>query len=187
VTNDAQEDLTRLLKSAADGDHGQLDSLMAVVYDDLRALARRHLARERADHTLQPTALVHEVYMRLIDQRAVDPADRARFFALAARMIRRILVDHARAKRRSKRGGGAPKLELEAALLTVDRDDHVLAVDEALKDLAGLNERLAKIVELRFFGGLSVKETADTLGVSSSTVEKDWRFSSSWLKERLRG
>jgi RNA polymerase sigma factor (TIGR02999 family) len=182
-----QPELTTTLLRSQGGDPRAFDRLFALVYQDFRALAKRYVARERNTVTLQPTALVNEAYIRLVDQTRVDWKGRTHFFAVGAMAMRRILVNRAIAAKRLCRGGGQiVKLDMCEGLLSTEREEDVLAVDEALKDLAKLNERHAKIIELRFFGGLTVTEIADTLGVSTSTVEKDLRFSSAWLKNALR-
>jgi RNA polymerase sigma-70 factor (ECF subfamily) len=182
----AQPELTTTLLRSQSGDPRAFDRLFALVYRDFRALAKSYLARERNTVTLQPTALVNEAYIRLVDQTRVDWKGRTHFFAVGAMAMRRILVDRAIAAKRLRRGGGQiVKVDMCETLLSTEREEDVLAVDEALKDLAKVNERHAKIVELRFFGGLTVAEIADTLGVSGSTVEKDLRFSSAWLKSAL--
>ena len=182
----SQPELTTTLLRSQDGDPRAFDRLFALVYQDFRALAKSYLARERNTVTLQPTALVNEAYIRLVDQTRVDWKGRTHFFAVGAMAMRRILVDRAIAAKRLRRGGGQiVKVDVCEALLSTEREQDVLAVDEALKDLAKVNERHAKIIELRFFGGLTVAEIADTLGVSGSTVEKDLRFSSAWLKNAL--
>jgi RNA polymerase sigma factor (TIGR02999 family) len=184
----AQSELTTSLLRSCGGDAGAFDRLFALVYHDFRALARSYLARERHAVTLQPTALVNEAYLRLVDQTRVDWKGRTHFFAVGAMAMRRILVNRAVAAKRLRRGGGQiVKVDVCEGLLSTEREEDVLAVDEALKDLAKLNARHAKIVELRFFGGLTVPEIAYALGVSTSTVEKDLRFSSAWLKSALRG
>lgn len=167
--------------------HGEaFDQLFTLVYSDFRALAKRYLAREPSAHTLQPTALVNEAYLKLVDQTQVDWKSRSHFFAVGAIAMRRILVNHAVAAKRQKRSGAAIKVELQEGLVSIGQDQDVTAVDHALKDLERLNQRHAKLVELRFFGGLTVPEVAEALGVSASTVEKDWRFCSAWLKNALR-
>jgi RNA polymerase sigma-70 factor, ECF subfamily len=182
----AQPEFTTTLLRSQGGDPHAFDRLFAFVYRDFRALAKSYLARERNTVTLQPTALVNEAYIRLVDQTRVDWKGRTHFFAVGAMAMRRILVDRAIAAKRLRRGGGQiVKVDVCEALLSTEREEDVLAVDEALKDLAKVNERHARIVELRFFGGLTVAEIADTLGVSASTVEKDLRFSSAWLKSAL--
>lgn len=183
----AQPELTTTLLRSESGDPCAFDRLFALVYQDFRALAKSYLARERHTVTLQPTALVNEAYIRLVDQTRVDWKGRTHFFAVGAMAMRRILVNRAIAAKRLRRGGGQiVKVDLCEGLLSTEREEDVLAVDEALKELAKLNERHAKIIELRFFGGLAVAEIAETLGVSASTVEKDLRFSSAWLKNALR-
>ncbi len=183
----AQPELTTTLLRSQSGDPCAFDRLFALVYQDFRALAKSYLARERHTVTLQPTALVNEAYIRLVDQTRVDWKGRTHFFAVGAMAMRRILVNRAIAAKRLRRGGGQiVKVDLCEGLLSTEREEDVLAVDEALKELAKLNERHAKIIELRFFGGLAVAEIAETLGVSASTVEKDLRFSSAWLKNALR-
>jgi RNA polymerase sigma-70 factor (ECF subfamily) len=183
----AQTDLTTNLLRSQGGDSCAFDRLFALVYQDFRALAKSYLARERHALTLQPTALVNEAYLRLVDQSRVDWKGRTHFFAVGAMAMRRILVNRAVAAKRLRRGGGQiVKVDVSEGLLSTEREEDVLAVDDALNELAKLNERHAKIVELRFFGGLSVAEIAETLGVSISTVEKDLRFASAWLKNALR-
>lgn len=183
-----QFELTTNLLRSQGGDACAFDRLFALVYQDFRALAKSYLSRDRAAVTLQPTALVNEAYLRLVDQTRVDWKGRTHFFAVGAMAMRRILVNRAVAAKRLRRGGGQfVKVDLSQVLLSTEREEDVLAVDEALKELARLNERHAKVVELRFFGGLTVPEIAETLHVSTSTVEKDLRFSSAWLKSALRG
>ena len=179
-------EFTEVLLRVRQGDERALDRLFTLVYNDLRDLAKSYLAREARAHTLQPTALVNEAYLKLVDQRQMDWKNRSHLLAVGAIAMRRILVNHAIAAKRQKRGGVAAKITLHEDLIGTERDVDVLAVDEALHDLAKLNERHAKLVELRFFGGLSVPEVAGVLGVSVSTVEKDWRFCSAWLKNALR-
>ncbi|MGI8656144.1 MAG: sigma-70 family RNA polymerase sigma factor [Pyrinomonadaceae bacterium] len=160
--------------------------LMPLVYDELRRLAANYLRRERSDHTLQPTALVHEAYLRLIDQTRVEWQNRAHFYAIAAQMMRRILIDHARAHTSEKRGGHERRLSLdEAAILPQERAADLIALDDALKQLAATDERKSRVVELRFFGGLSVKETAEVLGVHTATIERDWMVAKAWLYREL--
>ena len=168
------------------GEPADAQALLALAYDELRELAAAYLSRERADHTLQPTALVHEAWMRLIDQSRVDWQGRAHFVGIAAQAMRRILVDHARGRAREKRGGDRRRVELETGL---DGGDDapldVIDLDRALGDLARLSERQARIVELRFFGGLDTGAIAESLGVSGRTVEREWRFAQAWLAEAL--
>jgi RNA polymerase sigma factor (TIGR02999 family) len=177
-----QAQITQLLVDWSSGDKAALDKLMPLVYDELRRLARFHMRRERAGHTLQTTALVNEAYMRLVDQRNVHWKCRGHFFAVAAQLMRRILIDHARGRRVAKRGGQAPRVSLdEAATVAGDRGAELIALDEALKGLESLDERKGKIVELRFFGGLNVEETAEALGISTATVVREWSLAKAWL------
>ena len=176
---------TRRLRSAVSGDAGASGALLELVYEELRQLAGVYLSRERADHTLQPTALVHEAYLKLIDQ-AVDWRGRAHFIGVAAQGMRRILVDHARGENRAKRGGGWKRVELQPDLAGDQVEDFdLVALDKALAELAEQSERLGKIVELRFFGGLEMEAIGELLGVSERTVRRDWRFARAWLTERL--
>ena len=180
------EQLTDLLIRSSRGDKQSLDQLLPAVYEELRALAAHYLQRERREHTLQPTALVHEAYMRLIDQHSVDWRNRAQFFGVAAQMMRRILKNHAEARRAEKRGGGAERVTLTSDLNIASRADvDVLAIDQALTRLAELDKRQAEIVELRIFGGLSVAEVSEVLGVSEPTVKRDWSMAKAWLKREL--
>jgi len=169
-------DVTQLLVDYSNGKREALDVLTPLVYGELRNLAARYLRRERSDHTLQSTALVHEAYLRLIDQNQVRWQNRAHFFGVAAQMIRRILVDHARTRHAQKRGGNAQKLSLDEAIgLPEQRDLDIIALDDALKLLAELDPQQSKVIELRFFGGLSIEETAEALGISPATVKREWR------------
>ncbi|MDP9172371.1 MAG: sigma-70 family RNA polymerase sigma factor [Planctomycetota bacterium] len=179
--------ITQLLANLKSGDRSNAASkLMPLVYDEFRALAARQLRRERPDHTLQPTALVHEAYLKLIDQTRVDWQGRTHFFAVGAQAIRRILVDHARQRKRQKRGGGAGRVALdEQVALAPERSEEILALDEALQKLAALDPRQEEIVEMRFFGGMSVEEVAEVLGVSKRTVEGDWTMARAWLMREL--
>lgn len=180
--------VTRLLRAWRGGDAAAFDELMPLVYNELRTLAQRQMRRERSGHTLQATALVHEAYLRLIDQRRVKWQNRAHFFAIAAQVMRRIVVDYARKRGRLKRGGGAQHLSLdEAALLTPAQAPEVLALDEALYRLADIDERKSRVVEMRYFGGLSVAEVAAVLGVSENTVIGDWALAKAWLRRELEG
>ena len=163
------------------------DQLVPLVHDELRRLARRYMARERPDHTLQATALVNEAYLRLIDLKQMQWQNRAHFFAMSARVMRRILVDFARAKRNEKRGGGAPKVTLDEALLPPRASHDLVALDDALQALAAVHPRKSDVVELRYFGGLSLEETAEALHVSVDTVKRDWRFAKLWLLRELGG
>jgi RNA polymerase sigma factor (TIGR02999 family) len=180
------QEVTRLLIAWSDGDERALAALMPLVYDELRRLAHRHLGRERADHTLQTTALVHEAYFRLVDQKEPRWRNRAHFLAIASQMMRRILVDYARARGFGKRGGGTRRAPLDEAMVVSDeRAADVVALDEALKALAQFDERKSRMVELRFFGGLSIEETAEVLGVSPGTVMRDWTFAKAWLQREI--
>lgn len=163
-----------------------LDAQFASVYAELRGLADRYLRRERPDHTLQPTALVHEAYLRLTSQHAVDGQTRAQFFGVAAEMMRRILVNHALAHGAAKRGGGATRVTLdESVSWSGDGDIELIALDEALVALANLDPRQARIVELRFFGGLGIEETGEVLGISPATVKRDWSIAKAWLRREI--
>ncbi len=163
-----------------------LDALLPAVYDELRVLAQRFLRHERPDHTLQPTALVNEAYLRLSQQRRVDWLDRAQFFGIAAQMMRRILVNHAEAKHAAKRGGTATRVTLDDAVSwSGERDLDLVELDEALNRLAAIDARQARLVELRFFAGLTIEDTADLLGVSPATVKRDWTVAKTWLRREL--
>ena len=182
----APHDITQLLKDWSDGDGSAPAQLLPLVYQELRHLADRYMSHEREGHTLQPTALVHEAYLRLIDQTRVNWQNRAHFFGIAAQLMRRILLDHARAHHAGKRGGVAKRLSLdEAAILPEERASDLIALDEALEELAKLDERKSKIVELRFFGGLGVDETAAVLGIHRATVLRDWSVAKAWLHREL--
>ena len=181
--------VTELLLSWGQGDTAALDRLVPLLYDDLRRVARGHLRRERPGHSLQPTALVHEVFLRLVDVDRMTLKSRAHFFALSATLMRQILVDHARRQRAGKRGGGATVIGLNeavgaAAPMALSSVD-VLALDEALEVLSSLDARQCRVVELRFFAGLNVPEAADALGVSTATVEREWAMAKAWLHQRL--
>jgi RNA polymerase sigma-70 factor, ECF subfamily len=180
------EDVTQILRKASDGDGSAVNRLMPLVYNELRALAESYLQQERPGHTLGATALVHEAYVRLIKQNEVEWQNRAHFFAVAAQAIRRILVDHARARETAKRGGDRQRVLLdEAVAMPEGRDLDLLALDESLKKLAVLSQRQAQIVELRFFGGLSLREVAAFLKVSPRTVDGDWSMARAWLRREL--
>jgi RNA polymerase sigma-70 factor, ECF subfamily len=189
--DDASEEITALLVSWSEGDRQALDRLMPVVHTELRRLARRHINRERRhdwarDHTLQPTALVHEVFLRLTRGSTVRWQDRAHFYAMAATLMRRILVDHARARLFQKRGGGAITVPLDEARARHDTPTlSVVALDDALTELARLDPRKSRVIELRFFGGLSLEETAEVLQVSIDTVKRDARLAKVWLRREL--
>jgi RNA polymerase sigma factor (TIGR02999 family) len=182
----ASEDVTRLLVRWREGDEAALDELTPLVYDELRRLAKAYLRRERPDHTLEGTALVHEAYLRLIDQRDVEWQSRNHFYALAAQLIRRILVDHARARVAAKRGGNNFKLSLDEAIAPADEKDlDLVALDDALKALANTDAQQSRIVELRYFGGLTIEETSEVIGVSPATVKRDWAVAKAFLKREM--
>ena len=178
--------VTELLAAWSQGEKEALDKLMPLVYDELRRLARQHMRRERVGHTLQTNALVNEAYLRLVDQHSAHWQNRAQFFGVAAQLMRRILVDHARSHNRLKRAGDAHKVSLdEAAIVSQEQAMELLSLHEALERLEGLNERMGQIVELRYFGGLSIEETAEVLKVSPGTVMKDWTFAKAFLHEAI--
>jgi RNA polymerase sigma factor (TIGR02999 family) len=178
--------MTQLLRHATNGDRTALDALATALYEDLRRLAGRYMQGERPDHTFQPTALVHEAFVRLIDQREVLWRDRAQFFALASRMMRRILVDHARSKGADKRGGDHRRLTIHAVDQATPRPDiDLVALDEAMERLASLSELQARIVELRFFGGLTIDETAQVLDIGKRSVDREWACAKAWLYREL--
>jgi RNA polymerase sigma factor (TIGR02999 family) len=180
--------VTGLLLAWSQGDEGALDRLMPFVHDELHRMARRCMAGERAGHTLQATALVNEAYVRLIDARSVAWHDRAHFMAVAARVMRRILVDHARARLSEKRGRNLARVTFDEALLVTAEPAHdFVALDDALDALARFAERKSRVIELRFFGGLTVEETAAVLKVSPDTVMRDWRLAKAWLQQEMRG
>ena len=179
-------DITRLLQEWNRGSEQALEELIPLVYDELRRLAERHLQRERSGHTLQPTAVVHEVYLRLVDQKRVSWKNRGHFFAVAAQTMRRLLVDHARRHDAGKRGGAVTRVPLqEADGATPAREAEVVALDRALKRLAELDALQAKVIELRYFGGLTVEESADVLGTSASSVARAFRLAKMWLYREL--
>lgn len=187
VKKHASQELSSLLRAWNSGDESALDKLMPLVYDELHHLAHWHMARERAGHTLQTTALVNEAYLRLIDTDQIQWQDRAHFFAIAAKMMRRILVDLARSRGYQKRGGNARKVTLDEALLaSPEPDEELLRLDDALNALSEFDPRKARVVELRYFGGLSVEETAEVLQVSAITVIRDWNMAKLWLLEELQ-
>ena len=187
MSHTSSHELTQMLIQLSEGKSQVVDDILPLIYDELRGLASNYLRRERSDHTLQPTALVHEAYLKLIDQTQVKWQNRAHFFGVAANIMRRILVDHARKHTADKRGGAVEKLPLEEELLIVSegKSAELLALDEALKNLEKIDEQKSKIVELRYFGGLSVEETAEVLGVSEITVKRHWRMAKAWLYGQL--
>jgi RNA polymerase sigma factor (TIGR02999 family) len=179
--------VSELLQAWTNGDRGVLDRLTPIVYDELHRLARHYMKGERSGHSLQTTALVNEAYMRLVDYKGMQWQNRAHFFAVSAQVMRRILVDHAR-RRNLKRGGGVPHVSLEdTAIVGGDRAADLIALDDAMNELAKLDTRKAEVVEMRFFGGLSVEETAEVLKVSPVTVMRDWRTAKAWLYRELGG
>jgi RNA polymerase sigma factor (TIGR02999 family) len=179
-------EVTALLIEWRDGSRQAFEKLVPVVHEELRRIARRHMAGERPNHTLQATALVNEVYLRLVDIRRVQWQDRAHFFAMAARLMRRVLVDSARARKNQKRGGALHRVTLDLNLIAANEDPHdLIAIDQALEALAAQYERKSQVVELRFFGGLSVEETAEVLEVSEETIMRDWKFAKNWLLREL--
>src|SRR5262245_42064784 len=182
----SSEDITEILLAWRAGDENALGVLTPIVYAELHRLARHYMAGERADHTLQATALVHEAYLKLVDSSRVQWQNRAHFLAVAAQIMRRILVDFARSRGYLKRGGGWDKVTLdETVVVTADQDAGLVAIDEALQTLARFDPRKAQVVELRFFGGLTLEETAEALGVSADTVGRDWTAARAWLKREL--
>jgi RNA polymerase sigma factor (TIGR02999 family) len=184
--SDSPQDVTCLLSQWSHGDQEALSALTPLVYNELRRLARAYMRRERVEHTLQGTALVHEAYLRLIDQRQVEWRDRTQFFALAAELIRRILVDHARAKLAAKRGGNVYKLSLDEAIApSQEKDLDLVALDDALEVLTRHDTQQARIVELRYFAGLTIEETADALDISPATVKRDWTMAKAFLKQQM--
>ena len=186
MTPDSQVQMTQLLRQATSGDDQADARLMAAVYEDLREQARRFFQQEAAGHTLQPTALVNEAYLRLIKQSDATFHDRRHFCAIAAQMMRRVLVDHARSKGRVKRGSGRPRVSFDERLtLSLQNEADVLTLNDAIDALARLDSRQAEIVQLRFFGGLTVDEVADVVGASERTVRNDWRVARAWLRREL--
>jgi RNA polymerase sigma factor (TIGR02999 family) len=182
----ASGDVTQLLQSWGGGNREALDELLPVVYAELRNLARRALSTEKPGHTLQSTALVHEAYLRLVEQNKADWQNRAQFFSVAARIVRRVLVDHARSRLAVKRGGGLPRLSIEDALGISERPEwEILALDDALKQLAEMDPQQAQVVELRFFSGLTVEETAEALRLSVASVKRDWATAKAWLARQV--
>jgi RNA polymerase sigma factor (TIGR02999 family) len=189
---DKPENVTQLLIKWADGDQAALDKLMPLVYSELRRLARNYLRRERQNHTLQPTALVNEAYLKLVDQRNARWQNRSQFYGVAAQLMRRILVDHARQHQAAKRGGSDQQRlsitsagQLGAKQLASEPTLDLLALNEALEELTNIDPQQGRIVELKFFGGLSIDETAEVLGIGHATVERDWKMARAWLRRKL--
>src|SRR5437016_2245636 len=186
VMKSSSHEVTQLLTDWGNGNQAAADKLMPLVYEELRRLAHQYMNRERPGHTLQTSALVNEAYLRLVDQQHVRWQNRAHFFGIAAQLMRRILVDHARSHHYAKRGGGAVQVSLdEAAVVSLGQAVELLALDEALTKLASFDPRKSQVVELRFFGGLSLEETAEVLGISSPTVQREWRTAKAWLHRTL--
>jgi RNA polymerase sigma-70 factor (ECF subfamily) len=180
------QEVSQLLRAWSDGDQAALDKLMPLVYEELRRMAKRHMDRQGPGHTLQTTALIHEAYLRLVDQKETRWQNRAHFFAVAATAMRHILVDYARTRQAAKRGGEAVVVSLdEAAVASDERAAEMAALDDALEGLAAFDRRKCRVVELRYFGGLSVEETAEVLKVSRETVARDWRLARTWLLREL--
>ena len=178
---------TQLLIDLTNGNRAVVDTLLPLIYNELRSLASNYLRRERSEHTLQPTALVHEAYMRLVDQTQVNWQNRAHFFGVAAQMMRRILVDHARAHQAEKRGGEIRKVSLDESVDSVaERSSELIALDDALVELATFDEMKSRIIELRYFGGLTVEETAEALGVTPVTIKRHWRMAKAWLFGKIK-
>lgn len=183
----AADDLTGLLLEWREGDKAALDRLTPLVYDELRRIAHRYVQRERDGHTLQTTALVNEVYLRLAGQQKIDWQNRAHFFAVTAQVMRHILIDYARRRRQAKHGGDARQVSLDdAAVMSQGRAAELIALDEALDELAKLDHRKSRVVELRYFGGLSLEETAEVLEISVMTVRRDWRAAKAWLYKAVK-
>jgi RNA polymerase sigma factor (TIGR02999 family) len=186
MTNSSHQ-ITQLLKGWVSGDQAARDQVMPLVYEELRRMAHRHMRKERPGHTLQTSALVNEAFVRLVDQREVQWQNRAHFFGIAAQMMRRILVDHARSRKYAKRCGDARQVPLdEVAIVSAERAADVMALDDALTSLATVDQRKSQVVELRFFGGLSIDETATVLAVSPGTVMRDWTLAKAWLRREMR-
>ncbi len=183
-----EHQITELLAEWSGGNQAALDELYPLVYDELHRLARRYMSRERMGHTLQTTALINEAYVRLVDQRNVQWANRSHFFAISAQIMRRILIDHARRQAYAKRGGGARQVSLdETAAIALDDLSELLRLDEALQSLAELDPRRSRVVELRYFGGLNNEEIAGVLNISENTVIRDWNMARAWLYRQLTG
>jgi RNA polymerase sigma factor (TIGR02999 family) len=186
MTSPSPDEVTQLLLDWSSGDKAALDKLMPLVYEELRRLAHHYMGRERPGHTLQTTAIVNEAYLHLVNQRDVQWQNRAHFFGIASHMMRRILAGYARSRQYAKRGGGKHQVSLEEAMVvSEERVADMVALDEALNALAQIDERKSQIVEMRFFGGLSIDETAEVLGVSPGTVMRDWTLAKAWLRREI--
>jgi RNA polymerase sigma-70 factor (ECF subfamily) len=184
----ASEGITQLLINWRNGDKAALDQLMPIVYEELRRLARGFMGRERNNHTLQTSALINEAYLKLVDQDETNWQNRAHFFAVAAQIMRHILVDHARSYGYEKRGAGAQRVSLDdAKVFSEERAGELVALDEALTDLAAVDPRKSRLVELRFFGGLNIDETAEVMDLSPTTVQREWRAAKAWLQRFIKG
>jgi len=186
MDGDSRGPITDLLNNWRQGDGAALDKLIPLVYQDLRRIAARQLRQERPNHTLQPTALVHEMFLKLVDQDRIQWQNRAQFFGIAAQLIRRVLVDYVRTRNAEKRGGGAVTIALDdVAAEGGGREIDLIRLDEALQSLAATDEQQSRVVEIRFFGGLSIEETAEVLGISTSTVKRDWIAAKAWLYREM--
>ena len=184
---DQSRTVTRLLGAWSEGDKAALDSLIPIVYSELHRIANRYLRQERSDHTLQPTGLIHEAYLRLLGQSMPDWKGRTHFFAVASQVMRQVLVDYARKHRARKRGGSSKKVSIDEALLVSQNDlEKFLLLDDALKQLATFDDRKCRVLEMRYFGGLNVDETAEALGISVATVGRDLRMAEAWLRKELQ-
>ena len=187
MTTPPPREVTRLLLDWSGGDQAALDKLVPLVHDELRRLARHYMSRERAGHTLQTTALVNEAYLRLVEQKNASWQNRAHFFGIAARLMRQILVDYARQRQYQKRGGGARRVSLrEAADFSAERAAEMVALDDALNGLAAIAPQQSRIVELRFFGGLTIEETAEVLGLSVDKIKREWSMAKTWLYHEIK-
>ena len=185
--SEEQKQISVILKDWSGGNRASADVLLSLVYDELRKIAAQYLRKERSDHTLQPTALVHEAYLKLVDISDISWQDRAHFFAVSSNVMRQILVDYARARLADKRGGAAQRIALEDAIsFSNEPDVDLIALDEALKQLAEFDEQQSRLVELRFFGGLTIEETAEVLGISPATVKREWTMAKAWLFRRMK-
>lgn len=183
-----EQDVTKLLRDWSDGEQKAFDELLPIVYNELRRLAHNYLNRERSDHTLQTTALVHEAYLKLVDQREVKWQNRAHFFAISAQAMRRILIDKARRHAAVKRGEAPEKLSLDDALnLSTDSDETMLALDEALNELETIDPQQSRVIELRYFGGLTIEETAEVMNLSPATIKREWAMARAWLYKKITG
>lgn len=181
------QNVTQMLVAWSNGDQAALDALIPLVHEELRRLARRSMRRERIGHTLQTSALVNEAYLRLVDQRSVRWQNRAHFYGVAAQLMRRVLVDHARRNARAKRGGGARRVSIDELGIVAEQAVEVIALDDALTDLSRMDPRKGRIVEMKFFGGLTTEEVAEVLAVTPRTVEREWRKARAWLHRAISG